>query len=168
MIPDIWMYHSCRKYKILPIALKETNVIFVFLENYFYRTQFPLDSCWLNSVWFGKQRRRSRPQPEGWPQACNLSVSTLWVEMTKKIIHGDIENQVVKSFICVFVGFCLLCLDSETMDFPFMCLHLKLKETFPHIFVTTKSTHSLSCNFHYCFIVLSFEQFVINFSRPTK
>lgn len=61
-----------------------------------------------------------------------MSVITLWVEMTKRIIHGDIRNQVVKPFSCVFVGFSCSAEILRLYGSPFMCLNLTLKEAFPH------------------------------------
>lgn len=68
--------------------------------------------------------------------------------MTERIIHGDGGNQVVKSFICVFKQ--------------------HEKRYFLIFFVTRKNTYSLSCNSRYGFILSSFSQTVVDFSRPIK
>lgn len=68
-----------------------------------------------------------------------MSVITLWVEMTKRIIHGDIRIQVAKPLSCVFVGFSCSAEILRLYGSPFMCLDLTLKAAFPHAFVARKA-----------------------------
>lgn len=128
------MCHTCKKCKMLHAAQKETGRRSALLEIISTPLGFPLTH--VGSIVSGLGRGEEGGldlSPEGDLRHV-ICLSLLCGRRWQRVIHGDLGNQVVESFICVFVGVCLCCLDSETVDFPFMCLNLTLKEAFPHIF----------------------------------
>lgn len=144
------------KCKMKHVIVKPTNSLFVLPTIFFFLilTEFPLGPFCLSSVRFRKKgKKRCWSQPGAGPQACNLSVILLWVEMTKRIIHSDIGNWVMRLwgfvlFLLVFPRFWNLIEFFLRVFRLLKCFCKNQTKCFPIVFVARKITQPLPHKSH--------------------